>query len=621
MVKDSSPEVKVTFLPCNRTIKARRGANLLDLAHEAVIDLHNSCDGSGTCGKCTVSLLEGEVSPITREELTLLTSAEIARGVRLACRTQVLGDARVKVVCEVDTSSLRILEDGFCPKFSAYRPAVRKACVQLEKPSLTDGLSDAERVERAVGAGFSTRTALVALRSLPGALRDSGFNVSAVLCGDEILGIEAGDTTAECYGLALDIGTTTVVASLIDLSTGIEAGTASCGNPQARHGQDVLTRIGHTGHPGGLEKLRRLIIRKINELARAVCENAGVSPRHVYEVVVAGNATMVHLLLGVPPASLGVSPYVTAFRRGLTAGAAEVGLGISEYGQVHVLPSVSAYVGADIVAGIVATGLHESRKPALLVDVGTNGEIAFGSKDGMVACSCAAGPALEGMNISCGTIAVEGAIETVSMDGSVEFETIGGADPIGICGSGIIDAVAALLNNQVVDRSGRILPVRRFLDGGGNPSLACRISERGEVKFILAKNNGAGQGASADGIFVSQKDIRQVQLAKGAISSGMQVLLKEVGVSPADIDKVYVAGAFGQHLRRESLVRMGLVPQELSDKVVFVGNSSKTGAALCLLSLDKRAEAEEIAGKIRYFELSVYPGYDRLFVEALAFPA
>lgn len=610
-------EVKVTFVPRGRTVKAHSGANLLDLAHEAAVDLHSSCNGSGTCGKCKMQVLEGEISPITGDESHLLTPSEIAGGFRLACRTEVRGDVKARVVCEANSANVRILEDGFRPKLSVRRPVITKSYVELSKPTLADSLSDLERIERGTHKKFAPRTQLTALRNLPAALRESGFKVTAVLSGREVIGVEGGDTTADRYGVAVDIGTTTVVVSLIDMSTGLEAATASAVNPQGRHGQDVLSRIGYAEHADGLKKLNRLIVQGVNQLISAVCEESGVRRERVYEIVVAGNATMIHLLLGIPPTPIGVSPYVTVLRDGATVNAADLGLQISDFGQAHVLPSVSGYVGADIVAGVLTTGLHESEAPALLVDIGTNGEIVFGSRDGLVACSCAAGPALEGMNIRCGTVAVEGAIETVSINGSVEFKTIGGATPVGICGSGIIDAVAELLKASVVQRSGRMVTAPEFAEAAGDPSVAARIDKNGEARFLLTENHSSGD---TNPIFISQKDIRQVQLAKGAVSSGIRVLLEEVGVQASDVARVYVAGAFGQHLRIESLVRIGLIPEELASNVVFVGNSSKTGAALSLLSKEKRAEAQKIARKIKYFELSIYPGYERLFIEALTFP-
>lgn len=605
--------VRAVFLPSNRVVESKKGANLLDLAAEAAIDMHNPCNGAGTCGKCKIQLLEGDVSPITKEESNLLSPSEIAHGFRLACRTDILSDVAARAVGEIDGSRVRILEDGFEFERLACNPVIEKAYVELEKPLLDENLPDIERVERQVRKKFAPTAKLRVLRSLPYVLRDSGFRVTIVHAGEEIIGVEAGDTTGESYGVAVDIGTTTVVASLIDITTGAEVATASAINPQGRHGQDVLSRIGHAESSRGLKKLHQLIVGKIGELIAEVCRRSSIDPTSIYEAVVAGNAAMVHLFLGVAPTSLGVSPYTPVFAEGVTVGAGDIGLAISDWGQVHAMPSVSSYVGADIVAGIIATDLHHSKEPALLVDIGTNGEIVFGSRDGLVACSCAAGPALEGMNIACGTIAADGAVEAVSIDGDVEITTIGGGPPTGICGSGIIDAVAELIRSDTVDRSGRLRTVEDLLAAGGRPSVAGHIRTDGEVKFALTDDGG--------GIFISQKDIRQVQLAKGAISSGIGVLLKEVGASTDDIGKVFVAGAFGQHLRVESLARVGLIPQELTKKVTFVGNSSKTGAALCLLSRDKRAEAEVVAAKTKYFELSIYPGYDRLFVESLVFPS
>jgi uncharacterized 2Fe-2S/4Fe-4S cluster protein (DUF4445 family) len=612
--------VRVTFLPANVSVEAEDGADLASLAREASVDLENSCNGKGTCGKCKVRLLDGEALPPAADELALLTPSEASQGIRLACWTYVTSNARVRVLRQVDNASLRIVEDGIRADVGTLSPMVRKVYCEPGKPTLAESPSYVEAVEGEVGRTLPTETGLIALRSLPAALGTSGFKVTAILYGDEIVAIEQHDTTRECHGLAVDVGTTTVVVSLIDMRTGRELCTASTANPQGKYGQDVLSRIEHAAGSDGLRELGELIVGSVNDLTREVCAAAQTRPGAVYELIAAGNATMLHLLLGVSPASLGSSPYATVFRRGVTLGASELGLEIAEAGRVYAMPSVSAYVGADIVAGIIATGLHEATEPTLLIDIGTNGEIVFGSRDGLVACSCAAGPAFEGMNIECGTVAVDGAIEEVRIEGSVKIGTIGSADPVGICGSGIIDAVAQLLSNGLVHRSGCFLEPDEFLSSGGHDALAERMAVEGDPKFFLTYGAGKSAATSDEGIFISQKDVRQVQLAKGAILSGIHVLLEEVGVELSDVARVYVAGAFGKHSRLDSLIRIGVVPDELADRVVFVGNTSKTGAVLSLLSTEMRMEAERVARETKYFELSIHPRYEQLFIEALTFP-
>lgn len=618
---DNLSRVNVTFYPANLTVAVARGSTLQEAAGLAGVDLEFACNGNGTCGKCKVQCRGGEVTEVTPEERQILRLPELESGYRLACLTRALGDVAVQIEREIDRSGIRIVADGLKPDFQIDAP-VRKRYLALEPPSLEDHVPDLERVLREAGRPLAAGNFLGALRSLPAVIRTADFKITAVFKEEELIGVEAGDTTAACYGVALDIGTTTLVLALIALDSGAEIASASAVNAQGKYGQDVISRIQFAGREDGLAQLREAIVQQINDLIAAVCLEAGVSRCNIYELVAAGNTTMVHLLLGVSPDSLARAPYVAAFQEGVSLPARQTGIEISEFGWLYVMPSVSSYVGADIVAGIIATSLQKSERPALLVDIGTNGEIVFGSREGLVACSCAAGPALEGMNISCGTIAVAGAVEKVDIGADVALQTIGGKPPLGICGSGIIDAVAELLRNQISESSGRVRDREAFLAAGGRASLAERIKDDGELRFELAasETGPAGAGSAAKGIYISQKDIRQVQLAKAAIASAIGVLMQEVGAAVAAISAVYVAGAFGKHLRRENLLRTGFIRPELGERIAFVGNTSKTGAAICLLSKEMRREAERVAQKTRYFELSVYPGYDQLFFKAIAFP-
>lgn len=618
MGQDQPPDrpgtAKVTFVPDQRGVAVQQGSTLLEAARAAGIDLEAACNGSGTCGKCKVQLIDGAVTPLTGEERKRLRAPEIDSGYRLACVTRILGDVTVRIAGGLDHSSMRIVEEGFRPDFDIDAP-LKKRYFELKPPALDDHVPDLERVRRETGIAFSAGNGLNLLQGLPGLLREADFKITAVFQGEELIGVEAGDTSGACFGIALDIGTTTLVLSLFDLNSGVEMATASALNAQTKYGQDVISRIQSAAQADGLARLQGAIVGQINELIASVCNTSGVKREHIYELVAAGNTTMLHLLLGVAPNSLAHAPYVAAFLEGITVKAAAVGIHLSEFGLLYAMPSVSGYVGADIVAGIVATGLHRADAPVLLVDIGTNGEIVFGSRDGLVACSCAAGPALEGMNISCGTVAVDGAVEKVDIGPAVAIQTIGGKPPVGICGSGIIDAVAELLRNKISISSGRFRTRAEFLEAGGPEFLAERIKDDGELRFELTDPDSPGGS-----VFISQKDIRQVQLAKGAIASAIEVLIGEVGVPAAEIAHVYVAGAFGKHLRRENLTRTGFIRPELGDRIAFVGNTSKAGAAICLLSRAARLEAERIAKQTRYFELSVYPGYDRLFLNAIAFP-
>lgn len=599
---------QITFLPADTTVTAEIHSSLLAAARRASVSLEAPCDGKGTCGKCRVHV-EGETAAPHHDELRHLGAAELEDGVRLACRTTVAGRA---VVRPLDTGGgrHRIVSDGVLPPFE-LDPAVTKRCITLAPPSLEEGGDDLARLGRALGASLSGEVPLPLLRALPGELRRGGGTVTAVFADGRPVGVEAGDTAGAILGVAVDIGTTTVVASLVDLVAGREVATASLLNPQKEYGLDVLTRIRHLKeHPDALERLCAAIREGVDRLVGELCADAGIDRRAVYEVAVAANTTMTHIFLGVDPAGLGSAPYLPAFTAAVTIPAAEAGLAVSPFGRVHCLPAVSGYIGGDICAGLLASKLADAERPALLIDIGTNGEIVLGSRAGLHACSCAAGPALEGMNVSCGMRAAEGAIERVEIDGDVQIATIGGAWPVGICGSGIIDAVAEMA------RVGAILPSGRFASPSGEPlPWHGRLRREGGSRFVLAEDREGRE------IAVTQRDVRQVQLAKGAILSGILALTDRLGVSLADLDRVYIAGAFGSHVRKESLARLGLIPAECLDRVETIGNSSKTGAVLALLSRGLRREAEELAGRVAYLELSCLPGYDRLFADSLSFPA
>lgn len=600
---------EITFLPHNQTVRVPAGVLLHEAAQKADIDLEVPCNGKGTCGKCRVQIVSGEATDPHADELKHLSRDEIGDGVRLACRSKVVDRSVVRLL---DSRGVRhrILSDGVLPPFE-LSPQVTKSYLELPPPSLSDNLDDLRRLERALGRELPGDLPLPFLRELPGALRKEGFRVTVVLAGERPVGIEPGDTTSRCFGVAVDIGTTTVAAGLIDLRLGEELAQASMINPQKSHGLDVLSRIQSLREdPSSLGTMSRLIREGIDLLIGELCHGAGVDRAEIYEVAIAANATMTHLFLGVDPQAIGASPYLPAFTASVTLSAREVGLEISAFGQLYCLPAVSGYIGADIVAGLIASEIDRSDQVSLLIDIGTNGEIVLGSSKGLHACSCAAGPALEGMNIGSGMRAAEGAIEKVQIDEDVSLGTIGDRPAVGICGSGIIDVVAELVKVGAVGRSGRFV---RLAGDEATVPWHLRLKREGTAaRFVLSQGEGRE-------IEVTQKDIRQVQLAKGAILSGILSLTAQLGIGLADIDRVCIAGAFGHHVRKESLARLGVFPRECLEKVVLIGNSSKSGAVMALLSREKRAEAERLSRQVGYVELSCYPGYDRLFADSLSF--
>ncbi len=583
-----------------RVIEYAPGPSLLDILAGAGVLPPSPCGAAGLCGKCAVTVAGPDVPPPSEQERDLFSEADLARGRRLACGLFPRGDLDVDVPREGGDSA--ILAHGHLPEFR-LEPSLTKRCLVLDP-----GPAPSHEARLAAALG-QTRLPARLLRRLPLA----GDSLTAVYDDGELLALEAGDATARLHGLAVDIGTTTVVAALVDLRTGVELAARTAVNPQTRWGFDVLTRLGFVmEHPqGGVATLQRAVVECLNGLLRELAARTGVAPEEVHTVAVAANTAMLHLLLGVDPSPLGRAPYTPVFTAARRLPAAEIGLAAAPGAVLRCLPSVSAYIGADIVAGMQAAGLRHARDTVLFIDIGTNGEIVLAHEGRLCACSCAAGPALEGMNISCGLRACAGAVEAVRLtDGGVVLTTIGDAPPAGLCGSGVLSAVAAFL------RAGCILPrgnlVRADALPAGDPRRAFLCQRDGKPALRLG-------GGAAD-IVLTQRDVRQVQLAKGAILAGFLALLERRGLTMDAVDRVLVAGQFGAHLPAESLAGCGIIPQRLRDRVSYLGNTSKSGACLALFSLSARREMDALAGDVDYLELSRLEDFDRRFVACLDFP-
>jgi uncharacterized 2Fe-2S/4Fe-4S cluster protein (DUF4445 family) len=433
-------------------------------------------------------------------------------------------------------------------------------------------------------------------------------NKTRVSAGDEILGQEEGNTEGSNYGVVVDIGTTTVVASLVDINNGREISSSSALNPQAIHAQDVLSRIKFASEKSGLDIMYSELIREINGMIREITGSSGVSRENIYEVIFSGNTCMLHLAANVDPASLGKYPYTPVINGAMHLKAAENGLDISEFGIVYLPPVISAYVGADITSGVLASELHNKKGVTLFVDIGTNGEMVIGFDGRLSATSTAAGPAFEGMNITHGMRAGKGAIElfNVEEDGSITIKTIGDSKPAGICGSGLLDIVGELAAQGVINKNGKFVEPETE---GLTPSL----------KERLFRQDGKPAFKVTDGVILSQKDVRQVQLAKGAVRAGIEFLLENRGVKAAEVDRVLIAGSFGYHLRAKSLINLGLLPKEFDGKIDFIGNTSKSGGRAFLLNRGYRQAMKEIVKEVEVVELANYKDFDKVFVKCLGF--
>lgn len=595
-------------------MRIAKGTGLREAVEAAGLNTILPCGGNGRCGKCKVVFEEGAPAP-TPTEQDVLTETELIQGYRLGCMAVVLQDAVVYLPDSIQGA--KILTVGTAREVP-LNPAISKKCVSVPEPTVSDLRSDLTRILDAFGIdGSRPAPDLPVLQRIGRDMREARFDVTGVFSGGDPIAFEPGDTTAECHGIAFDIGTTTLAAYLLDLITGKQLSVAASMNPQTAFGDDVISRISHVMHESdGLRELQSAVIGEINSLLRIVSEGAGVPTERIYEATVAGNTCMIHLLLGIDPRHLAQAPYVPVVSRSVYLGAREIGLEINEFGRVHVLPSIAGYVGADTVGVILATDVHEDEQLTLAVDIGTNGEIVLGSKGGMLACSTAAGPAFEGAHIRHGMRAADGAIDSVWFDdGDLRFSTIGGGKARGICGSGLLDAISCLMKAGIVEPSGRIVDADEVAEEFAHLRDKLSLGDRGnEVALASAEESSIGGP-----VVISQRDVREIQLAKGAIAAGIETLMDRLGVRPDDLDRIVLAGAFGNYVRKESAIRVGMIPDVPLAKVHSVGNAAGEGAKLALISLDARRDADRIAEDIEYVELTTDPGFQDRFAEALMF--
>jgi uncharacterized 2Fe-2S/4Fe-4S cluster protein (DUF4445 family) len=550
-------------------------------------------------------VLDGGSEATTADHRQLLKD-EIDNGWRLSCQARIYED----LICEVP-QLLRVPKAATMglSRLVIIDPNVRKVYLELAEPNLEDQRSDITRLRDALTAeGHDMSAGVAVLRTLPMTLRDAGFKVTAVLAAEQLVAIEPGDTTEECFGVAFDVGTTTLVGTLMNLRTGMAAAVRSTLNGQAPFGADVISRISHAMNgPESVDELKNAVVATMNGILDELYAEAGVTPERTYEAVVVGNVTMLHLLFGIDPTPISMMPFTPAFMDALSVPAREVGLRIHPGGYVQTLPALGAYVGADIVSGVLATGIAREDKMRVFVDVGTNGEIVIGSSQRTLATAAPAGPAFEGSQIKCGMRATDGAIEGVQLSDRVELQVIGGDVPAqGLCGSGLVDAVAQLLNVGLLDHSGRMLAAA---DAANHP-LADRLIEVDGVRAFLL----------ADGVYLSQRDVRELQFAKGSIATGIKVLMDILGVQASDLDEIFLGGSFGSYLNPESAKIIGLVPPVDVDRIIAVGNSAGEGAKIALLSYRERQVAFELPARIEYVELSGRSDFNDAFVSVLGFP-
>jgi uncharacterized 2Fe-2S/4Fe-4S cluster protein (DUF4445 family) len=608
---DGTGRVRLRFDPAGREVTVPPGVPVFDAASWHGIAIDSTCGGHGTCKKCKIKVLSGGV-PVSRLDVRAFTRDQLEEGWRLACLAHANTDLEIEVPPLVTRPKAATVGVG---RQVILRPAVQKRYVELTEPTLSDQLSDLERLLAAID-DLELRAEIHAVRRLPAMLRSNDFNVTAVVVDDVLIDVEPGDTTERRYAIAFDLGTTTVVATLLDTSTGTPMAVRSMLNKQQPFGGDVITRISATMMDRtALDRLRVLAQETLDALAREVCAEAEVDPAEVYEIAVAGNATMTQLALGIDPEPLGVAPFVMSARVLPETLAADIGVRVHPRARAVLFPALGAYVGGDIVAGMLASGMDRDKRLRLFIDVGTNCEIVLGDGERIVSTAAPAGPAFEGAAIRCGMRAAEGAIEVVKIiDGDLELGVIGDREPEGLCGSGLVDAVAGMWGARLLDASGRFVTADQAREIA--PKMAERFTDiEGERVFILH-----WRGDARDSVYLSQRDVRELQFAKAAIATGWSTLMEDLGVASHEVQQVLLAGSFGSYLSPASAVRIGLVPKLPVLRIVSAGNVAGEGAKMVLLSQRERAGTQALLEEVTYVELSDRPDFNDRFIDQLSFP-
>lgn len=625
--------VKVTFTSHNKEIYCNKGDKLLDVARDAEIFIDAPCNGNVSCGKCKVRLIKGKVDT---EKTHHIKDEEWNQGYILACNTKVIEDIDIEVPSKLSASMHGMKIEGSDKKKDKevfdrakkiieennfeFKTNIVKTYIEIDEPTLDDNISDIDRIERYVRnhLGYDEIDFTIELlRKVPTVIREDNFKVTITYIKKKnkitILNIESGNTENKLYGVAIDIGTTSVVICLVDLYTKEIVDKASSGNAQIKYGADVIHRIVYSTKKNGLKELNEAVVEEtINPLLDSIYTRNSVDKDNVVSLVVAGNTTMTSLFLGVYTDFLRQEPFIPPFLKSPRLIGKDVRLNINDSAYVFLAPSVASYVGGDITAGVLSAGIWSSEENVLFIDLGTNGEIVFGNRDYMMSCACSAGPAFEGGGISCGMRASNGAIEKVKIDKETlkpTLTTIGDVSPIGICGSGIIDLICQMLLTGIIDRRGKI---HRDID---NERIIFNEYETGEYVLAFKEEYNLDQD-----ITINEVDIDNFIKAKGAIYSGASVLIESLGMDFSVIDKVYIAGGIGNNLDIENSILIGLLPDIEREKFIYIGNSSLVGSYLALISKDAKKKLQEIGSEITYVELSVYPTYMDEFISACFLP-
>lgn len=596
--------------------QADENSNLMEFLISAGILMNSDCAGRGTCGKCKVKILSGQLSPATETERKHLSERELGTGWVMSCQRVIKGDLIVEIPRIEDAVTRKIeLQDVYGEGF--LDPNVEKYFVSLKQPDLADQLPDLERLLNEVGA--EKKVSRYLLNRLPEILRKSNFFVTAVLVNNNLIDVEIGDTREKKYGFVFDIGTTTIAVYLVDLYSGKVISANAETNPQQSFGADVVARITEVSNNfTSLSKLQSLVLKAMSKLMKKLLAQYHIEEQNVYHTVVVGNTTMSHLFLEADPRNLVKAPFIPCYKGQMVVKGKELGLPMHPEGDILVLPNIAGYVGSDTMGVMLATRIYEQEGYSLAVDIGTNGEIVLAGNGRILTCSTAAGPAFEGAQIQNGMRAGTGAIEKVHIiDGEVHLNVIGDTPPIGICGSGIIDAIAELFKAGLINSMGRLADVNKCKTPI-EENLKKRLRKIDNMcEFVLAFK---GELGNEHEIIISQKDIRELQLAKGAIAAGIKVLAETMEITTEEINQVFLAGAFGNYINQSNAVALGMFPGITVDKIKSVGNAAGEGARMALLSKSQRDLADKLSNEVYHIELSSSDSFYEKFMAEVNFP-
>jgi len=616
--------VNITFVDARddvapRSAKVERGTTLLAAAHAVGVEIEATCGERGRCRTCRVKILKGVVPPPTIQDTMQLGHDDVRENFRLACQTKVIADTqamalppKVEVGHQILSSGTSVIDDNRLTMNCGVNKYVTKVTPPVDEHHQT---SDWEETLNTLPTDVSHDVSLDVLRKLPSAIRAQRGEITVTTFNSRVIDIEAGDTSEQVYGMAFDIGTTSIVGTLIDLNTGETLADVGGVNPQAIHGGDLMSRIAYAQFDEKkLATLRAQALNAINEFIKEACAKAEIMPSHIYKIVIVGNTCMHHILIGVDVTYIGLAPYAPVVTQSLVVPSRELPLKGALNSQVCFLPIIAGFVGADTMACVLATRIYDSDEVRTLVDIGTNGEVVMGSKDSLMVCSAPAGPALEGAEIRHGMRGALGAIEKVTITDDVHCDIIGATPAIGICGSGLVDACAKLADSGVMETSGRL---RRKKREELPEKLRNRLFDTPDgCEFVLVSVAESGRD---EPIAITQADIRQVQLAKSAIFSGIVMLQKVMDISDDDLQEVMMCGGFGNYINIESAIKIRLIPNLPLDKITYSGNAALMGAQMALLSETERLRADELSQRMEHVALATQPEFQDIFVDAMSF--